>query len=362
MHSRFEVQDADRLRAPGRAGRHHGLGRHGGDGPGQLHGRRGAVFYRVHHQRILRPVHALPRGHRADVQYPAGRGGRRRVRTGSENARRPGAVHQGFRVMRSGTDGRQSRADDAEVFPGRVYPAHKGEALPGGRVRKPVCRVMRIVLPAAHEYSRLPGTAEGKQDRGRVRTDAARKSAARFAGQDLPFPLQDALQARHAGRVGFAGGNSPLPGGFDVQDGKGKGDLPPADQGKNAGDRQADSDRGRGPRGAGRGVLAVAAGARGHDPRGLGGGRGHPALGDSFLPAAQGCAAQGNRLYPEAGGAVRLQFENRDEGAVERAGRGCRRGDHRRGSGTRDAAEDSRRGHGGRAAGGRAVDADQRRP
>ena len=45
----------------------HGLGRHDRHGPGHQHGRRGPVLHGVLHGRVVRQVHPLPRGHRADV-------------------------------------------------------------------------------------------------------------------------------------------------------------------------------------------------------------------------------------------------------------------------------------------------------
>ena len=46
---------------------HHGLGRHDRHGRHLLHGQRGALLRRVLHDRVLRQVHSLPRGHGADV-------------------------------------------------------------------------------------------------------------------------------------------------------------------------------------------------------------------------------------------------------------------------------------------------------
>ena len=63
LRAREPLQDQDRLRGAREARRHHGLGRHGRHGPGQLHGRRGPILRRLHGRRVLRQVHALPRGH-----------------------------------------------------------------------------------------------------------------------------------------------------------------------------------------------------------------------------------------------------------------------------------------------------------
>ena len=49
---------------------HHGLGRHGGDGRRQLHGRRRPLLHRVHPLGILRQMHAVPRGAGQGAAHP----------------------------------------------------------------------------------------------------------------------------------------------------------------------------------------------------------------------------------------------------------------------------------------------------
>ena len=56
LRAREPLQDQDRLRGAREARRHHGLGRHGRHGPGQLHGRRGPILRQLHGRRVLREV------------------------------------------------------------------------------------------------------------------------------------------------------------------------------------------------------------------------------------------------------------------------------------------------------------------
>ena len=62
LHSGGDAGYAGGLREPGADWLHHGLGRHGGDGRRQLHGRRGAVLHRVHPLGVVRQVRAVPGG------------------------------------------------------------------------------------------------------------------------------------------------------------------------------------------------------------------------------------------------------------------------------------------------------------
>ena len=67
MHPRRDAGRGRELRRAAEDGFDHGLGRHDRDGRHLVHGQRGALLHRVLHDRVVRQMHSLPRGHGADV-------------------------------------------------------------------------------------------------------------------------------------------------------------------------------------------------------------------------------------------------------------------------------------------------------
>ena len=67
VHSGRGAGHAGGLRVADQAGLDHGLGRHDRDGRDHPDGGRGAVLHGILHGRIVRQMHSLPRGHRADA-------------------------------------------------------------------------------------------------------------------------------------------------------------------------------------------------------------------------------------------------------------------------------------------------------
>ena len=70
LHPGRAPRHAGQLRDPHRARLVHGLGRHDRHGRHVLHGRRGQVLPGLLSRRVVRQVHALSRGHHADVHAP----------------------------------------------------------------------------------------------------------------------------------------------------------------------------------------------------------------------------------------------------------------------------------------------------
>ena len=117
--------------------RHHGVGRHGGDGRRQLHGRRRPLLHSVHPLRILRQVHALPgrAGQGASHPHPHHQGPG--ARGGSRRPRRAWADDPRHVPLRARADGAQLSPNNLAAFPRRVRGPHSGEALPRRRLPGP---------------------------------------------------------------------------------------------------------------------------------------------------------------------------------------------------------------------------------
>ena len=84
-----------------------------------------ALLRRVLHDRILRQVHSLPRGHGADVHAADPHLLRHGNHGRSGPADEPVRDHQGNQPLRTGPDGAQSGAEHAQVLPQRVHRAHR---------------------------------------------------------------------------------------------------------------------------------------------------------------------------------------------------------------------------------------------
>ena len=113
----------------------HGLGRHDRDGRHLVHGQCGALLHRVLHDRVLRQMHSLPRGHRADVHAADAHLRRHRNHGGPGAAGRSVRHSEGGQPVRTGTDRAQSGAEHAEVFPERVHRSHRAQAMSGRRLQ-----------------------------------------------------------------------------------------------------------------------------------------------------------------------------------------------------------------------------------
>ena len=108
---------AGRLRKPGAAWLHHGLGRHGRDGRRQLHGRRRPLLHRVHPFGIVWKMHSVPRRAEQVPAHSEPRYGRRRNHTSSRDPGRTEPLHPRLLALRTRTDSAESRTHDPAAFP-----------------------------------------------------------------------------------------------------------------------------------------------------------------------------------------------------------------------------------------------------
>ena len=135
LHSAQHARYAGRLRSAGEARLDHGLGRHGGDGRRQLHGRRRPLFHRVHPRRILRAMHALPRRSRQGAAHAHAHHQRRGPRGGPGRTRRTGPDDPRHVAVRARPVRAELGADRAAPFPPRVRGPHPRQALPRRRLQ-----------------------------------------------------------------------------------------------------------------------------------------------------------------------------------------------------------------------------------
>ena len=160
-----------RLRKPGAAGLHHGLGRHGGDGRRQLHGRRRPLLRRVHQLGVVRQVHSVPRRAEQVPAHPESRYRWRRPHGSPGAAGRTEPLHPRLLAVRAGADRAQSGAHHDAALPPGVRRPHRLPSLRRRRLHRAGAVAVREQLPAAHEHPALP--------RSSTRKDRSRKPSSR---------------------------------------------------------------------------------------------------------------------------------------------------------------------------------------
>ena len=209
LHPGGHVRHAGGLRDARAAGLDHGLGRHGRDGPGQLHGGRRPLLHRVHALGELRQVRPVPRrprqgpAHAQSLHRGHGRHG------GHRHARR--AVPHGPRhvAVRAGPERPEPGPHQPPPLPPRVRGPHPREALPRRRVRGPGALAVRELLSAAHEHPALPAAVQGGARRGRVPLGDPGQPAAGVDGARLPAPVRQPLPPGRPGRGREHAGRAP---------------------------------------------------------------------------------------------------------------------------------------------------------
>ena len=106
-----------------------------------LHGLAGREPAALLPPRVVRQVHAVPRGHRLAAQDPAAHRARRRADARSRSAVEHLRQHRRQDAVRVRRRRGHAGADDAEAFPARVRGAHQGRALhAAGRLARAVSR------------------------------------------------------------------------------------------------------------------------------------------------------------------------------------------------------------------------------
>ena len=109
----------------------HGLRRHDRDGRKFLHGRRGQILHGLLHDRVLRQVHPVPRGHLPDASHSHRHRQHDRDAAGLENAGRTLRPAQAHQPVRAGTVGAQSGGQHAALVCRGVPGAHRRSQVSG---------------------------------------------------------------------------------------------------------------------------------------------------------------------------------------------------------------------------------------
>ena len=115
-----ELRRDPESRVAARIGRHRRARRH------DVHGLAGREPAALLPTRVLRQMHALPRGHRLAAQDPAADRARRRAVAGSRSAVEHFGQHRRQDAVRVRRRRGHAGPDDAEAFPARVRIAHQG--------------------------------------------------------------------------------------------------------------------------------------------------------------------------------------------------------------------------------------------
>ena len=169
---------ARRLRGDRQGRRDHGLRRHDRHGRDHLHGRHGALLHGLHPGRVLRQVHALPRGDAPDARDPAG--DLRRQGAGGRHREARGALrgHPRVLALRPRADRPEPGALDAALLPRRVRDAHPGEEVPGQALH-PAARSSGSTRRSARSAASASRPARARRSPGRrsSRRSSTRPSA-----------------------------------------------------------------------------------------------------------------------------------------------------------------------------------------
>ena len=311
LHPARIVRHARRLRIARQARLDHGLGRHGGDGRRQLHGRRRPLLHRIHPLRIVRQMHAVPGRSRQGAAHADAHHQGRRPRGRPHRAERTRADDSRHVAMRARPNRAEFDPHHAAPFPRRIRGPHQGQALPRRRLSGPGVVAVREQLSAAHEHPALPPALQGGPARGRVRIGHHGQSAAGFDGPRLSASVRRSLPPSDRRRGGQHARSPSRDRRLGAAVGSVRRDGRPHRRQASRADRPHGRRGGRRADRPHRRLLSRAVGSRRHHLRLPRRSRRHAALRPAGISAAQGDPRSRDRDHPPPRRPLRLQHAGR---------------------------------------------------